>query len=178
MTQAEALTRVNKHIAGLAKAIDERMRDEQARQQQSLHMLGDRVDTRHAQTTLRMNKIEEASADAIRKLGDQIVTLTTDMQGRVDQGTQSIRDKVADIGQSTEQSVENLRRKLERRLEGVEEAQKNLDSYSGPDDLPRSTPASTAWNTVLSPHHRPRPWRTHQRLIPPRSPKQQTPLTR
>ncbi len=130
LTQAEALTRVNKHIADLAKAIDERLREDSTRQQQGLHALGDKVDTHHAKVTLRINKIEDASADAIRKLGDQIVALTTDMQGRVDQSTASIRDKVSDIGSNTQNAIEDLRRKLERRLESVEEAQKNLDSYS------------------------------------------------
>ena len=130
LNQAEALSRVNKHIADLAKAIDERLTQEQASNQQNFRALADKFDTQNAKVNLRLNKIEDASAAAIRQLGDKIVALSDELTTRADKNTSNIQSKLGTIGQNTQHSIEQLRKKLERRLESVEEAQKNLDSYA------------------------------------------------
>ncbi len=130
LSQAESLTKVNRHIANLAKAIDDRIREEYSDRQHSLRLMADKVDTQHAKVNLRLNKIEDASADAIRQLGEKIVELNTQAQTKADKNSDVIREKVTDIGTKTQRSVDELKRKLERRMESMEEAQKNLDSYA------------------------------------------------
>ncbi len=129
-TQAAALTKVNRHIAMLAKAIDARLLAESQAHQTSIQQVHTALKTTQSETGAKIKHVEEASAVAIRDLGKRVVNLSQDLNQRTSETTKSINEKISGIAIRTQRDFQEYKTKLERRIENIEETQRNLDSYT------------------------------------------------
>lgn len=137
LAQADALSKVNRHLAGMAKAIDARFKQESVAGQSRLDNVNAAIKTSQAQTDKKLSEIEKASAEALLKIGERVVALSDEMNARSDRGLESVAEKIEQLDVKTKSDFETYRADLEsyrsdfeRRVEGLEETQRNLDSYT------------------------------------------------
>lgn len=137
MEQAEALTKVNLHIAELAKAVDARMAQETRDREAALKLVRenlaknvDHMSQSVTQVETKLQSVEASSAKAILQLGERIATLNEDFTKRTESNTQAIGAKMSEIALKTQNDFEAFRNNLERRVESLEDNQRNLDSYT------------------------------------------------
>ncbi len=135
--QAAALTKVNRHIADLAKAVDARLTADAKTHKANFAAVTETVKSSQERTERKLSEIERTSAEAILKVGERVVSLSDDIRERTEKSTQILSDKVAEIASKTKQDfdvyrseVEAYRTRFERRVESLEETQRNLDSYT------------------------------------------------
>ncbi len=135
--QAEALSKINRHIAELAKAVDARLTQDAAAHKNKLDGVTEALKTSQATTEKKLSEIERASAEAILKIGERVVAVSNDMRGRAENQSGEIYKKISKVARKTKSEFETqraelqeYRSKFERRVEGLEETQRNLDSYT------------------------------------------------
>lgn len=130
IAQAAALTKVNRHIADLARAIDSRLSHESTLRSDALTRITQNVQSLQDRTQRKIQDVEQSSADAIIRIGEQVMALSNDFRVRTDKNAQAISAKMSDIAVSTQREFEDYKSQFERRLESIEENQRNLDSYT------------------------------------------------
>lgn len=130
VAQATALTKVNQHIASLAKALDARLTEERTAREHAIARLEETLALSERTHAHRFESLEKSSAEAITKLGARMVSMSQDMQQRTDNNTKAVSAKISQIAVQTQKDFDSYRSKLERRLENLEENQRNLDSYT------------------------------------------------
>lgn len=137
MMQADSLTRINKHIADMAKAIDARFEQERQARDDAIQ----RIETKLDETLTRANQtlkateahvkaVEQSSAHAVTSLGERIANMSDEFTKRTDNNTKAIGAKISDIALKTQGDFEAFKTSLERRIENLEDNQRNLDSYT------------------------------------------------
>ena len=129
LTQASALTKVNRHIADLARAIDARLSQDLSARNQAFADVNNDFVSLEQRTDARIKEIEQSSAAAIIRIGEHVVSLSHDFKERTENNTQAISAKMSTIALKTQREFEDYRSQVERRIESLEENQRNLDSY-------------------------------------------------
>ncbi|WP_017932023.1 SEL1-like repeat protein [Robiginitomaculum antarcticum] len=137
--QAEAIAKINGHIARLAGALDARLQM-QAREQAAIKAeLSGRIDTASAKNAQKISEtaqgieainhriieVESQSADAILSIGERIATLTTAMQDRLDQSDAGAQEKLAELALDHQQRFEKHKAETTRMFDVVEEEHRN-----------------------------------------------------
>lgn len=137
LVQAEALSKVNRHLAGMAKAIDAKFNETAAAQKTQLQLVSKAVQSNQQQTESKLSAIEQASADAIRSIGEKVAQISDDLRERGDKNVEALHERISSVSGETQRNfdtyrsdLENYRSQFERRVEGLEETQGNLDSYT------------------------------------------------
>ena len=124
--QVESLAKVNRHIAEMARAIDARLtKNEQAltEVQYDLTLTKSRLET-------KIQDIEQSSAKAVIELGERFVNLSNSFNHRTETNANIISKKITEISLKTQDDFDTYRRKLENRLETLEEKLRYQDSHT------------------------------------------------
>lgn len=137
LAQADALGKVNRHIADLAKAIDTRLTQDARERKEGFERLTVNLETTNTKLDNRIKDVELASAQAIVKLGERMVAVSDEFKDRTDANANAVSARLTDIAQKTQKEFEAYRKEIqdyrtqfERRVESLEESQRNLDSYT------------------------------------------------
>ncbi|MGJ8564358.1 MAG: peptidoglycan-binding protein [Alphaproteobacteria bacterium] len=137
IAQADALSKVNRHIADLAKAIDARLTQDAIARKAGFDRLTVDLENSTARIDNKIKNVELASAQAILKLGERVVAVSDEFKNRTDGNTQIVTEKISDIALKTQKEfeayraeIQDYRAQFERRVESLEESQRNLDSYT------------------------------------------------
>ena len=109
--QAESINAINAHIAKLATVVDERMQRETREREKG-----------QAQLTGRMDTLEHETADAIRTIGDKVVSVSEDITEK----SQTLRGELAEQALTRQQDYEEHKHQIAQRIEAVEDEQRNL----------------------------------------------------
>jgi len=137
-TQNKALSKINRHIAAIAQAVDSQLKaqaEEQRAetlkiQQETAQIKEDTVALRQeleaSQSTLssKIEQVETQSAEAFRSIGDRVALLTKELKARSDSLTQNVQEKLESIEVGDQAETELQRRVLEQRIESLEAEQR------------------------------------------------------
>ena len=108
--QAEAINRINAHIARLAAAVDKRIETETHAREVADTKLESRIE-----------QVELASAEAIQSLGDKVIKVADELQDRV----KHLKGELAEEAVIRQQNYEEHKFEMARRIEAIEDDQRN-----------------------------------------------------
>ena len=123
--QAESLSKINRHIAELARAIDAQMSEDR----QTLSLFRKDLTQTRTQLEGKVKDIEQSRAIAVIELGERFVNLSNDFKDRTKSNNRVISEKISEIALNTQKDFDDYKLNFERRLEALEENHRNLDSY-------------------------------------------------
>ena len=117
--QAAAISKVNRHLASIATAVDARIEEEAKSRKTAIAAL--QAETKNSQTALttRIDTIEADTARALSGTGDKIAELSEELTRRGEASELSIREKVSEVALQTQTEFESYRAGLERRIEDI-----------------------------------------------------------
>ena len=117
--QAAAISKVNRHLASIATAVDARIEEEAKSRKTAIAAL--QAETKNNQTALttRIDTIEADTARALSGTGDKIAELSEELTRRGEASELSIREKVSEVALQTQTEFESYRAGLERRIEDI-----------------------------------------------------------
>ena len=128
MAQARALSKVNKHLAELARVIDARFRNQEGETKENSAKISELEGQVH-QSYERLALIENTAAEAIRKVGDEVVGTAETFQSRLEAQNASLRERIEAIAARTKEDFDQQKTDLSRRMESIEDSQKNQSNY-------------------------------------------------
>lgn len=131
LSQADAITRINRHMADMARAVDVRINAEANARKQDIESVNARLQSAQSElkTELkseidqRVGTIERDSADALLKVGEKIEILHNQLQARRDADTDKVFQKVRSLAQQTEADFGTYREDFESRILELETRQ-------------------------------------------------------
>lgn len=134
-THAEALARINHHLARLARDIDARIDHEiKTREVQNLDLSNrlDRVEANIGPTSLELSEkieaLENDNAAAITKLGDKVVDLSMKLNAQSNNNQQVTQDKIIEIAAATQDEFKIYKDRIDEKIEGLKIAHRNQDA--------------------------------------------------
>lgn len=127
-TQALAISKVNRHLASIATAVDARIDEEAKARIAAIAAL--QAETKSGQTALteRLDTIEADTARALANTGDKIAELSEELTQRGKISEASIREKVSEIALQTQAEFETYRAGLDRRIDDITQNQPDNDT--------------------------------------------------
>lgn len=124
VSQADAIARVNKHLADIARAIDARMKAETKTRRDELDTVTEKLTTAIAASQITVERrvagIERDSAAALNQVGDTIEKIHKNLEQKRQAATDGVVEKVNELGLQTKAELAAYQSKLETRLEEVE----------------------------------------------------------
>ncbi|MGJ8560903.1 MAG: peptidoglycan-binding protein [Litorimonas sp.] len=124
VSQADAIARVNKHLADIARAIDARMKAETQARRDELDGVTETLTTAIAESQLTVEKrvaaIERDSAAALNQVGDTIEKIHAGLEKRRLASSDVVVEKVNELALQTQAELDAYQTKLETRLVEVE----------------------------------------------------------
>ena len=144
--QSAAIARINRHIADIATAVEDRLSNEaQTREAAMAEMrrtiesgesriiaaqaaLEKQHETQTQASQLRFSNLQSESAEAIRSLGDKIVDVAEEMGRRRETLGAKLRQELSESTLSSNAEFEQFRRVVERRLEALESETRGFDT--------------------------------------------------
>ena len=118
--QAQAVAKINRHLANLAKAVEDRIIKDQVKASEALRAVEQRF-------SKRLDIIETDSAEAIQTIGEKVSTLNAEIQRRNTREDAELAEKIAEMREQAQAQSRNeintvtqsLTARIER-LEGIE----------------------------------------------------------
>ena len=126
--QSAAISKVNRHLASIATAVEARIEEEAEARKVAIEHLQSEAQNKHDALTLRIDTIESDTARALAGTGDKITELTEEMSHRGKSSELSIREKVSEIALQTQTEFEAYRAGLERRIDNITQNQSGQDT--------------------------------------------------
>lgn len=124
VSQADAIARVNKHLADIARAIDARMKAETQARRDELDGVTEQLTTAIAASQHAVEKrvaaVERESAVALTQVGDTIERIHTQLEQRRQASNTVVVEKVNELAVQTQAELDAYQTKLEARLIEVE----------------------------------------------------------
>ncbi len=108
--QTEAITKINRHLASMATAIDARIAQEETSRTQAIEAL-------KAETAVKIDTVEQDTANALGNIGDKIVELSDEIKRRSEINELSIREKISEIALKTQTDFKDYKASLETQIE-------------------------------------------------------------
>lgn len=130
--QARSISKINKHIADLARIIDTRFTaHEGLTEDQSVKLIAleDQLTSIKSQSYERIRLVEDSTANAMRKIGDDVVGTAESFQAKLESQSDILRERIALIAERTQKDFDDQKVELSRRMESIEDSQKNQSSY-------------------------------------------------
>ncbi len=119
--QADAITRVNKHLADIARAVDARIKAESQARKEELDKvaaaLGTDIDKARADMEQRVDAIERDSAQALGKVGDSIERIHEQLEQRRQASSDVVVEKVNELALQTQAELDAHQSRLEASFE-------------------------------------------------------------
>ncbi len=132
MAQTAALSKVNRHIADLARVIDARLKSQAGKtenQNEKIRGIETQLTGIQSQSYERIRLVEDTTADAVRKLGDDIVSATERLHSKIERQNETMKERMTQIASKTQAEFDNQKTDLSRRMESIEDSQKNQTNY-------------------------------------------------
>lgn len=132
MAQARSLSKINRHIADLARVIDARLKSQEGETQAQAEKIGEleeQVTSMRSQSYERIRLVENTAAEAMRKLGDEVVGSAESFQSQLANQSASLRERIEKIAARTQEDFDKQSTDLSRRMESIEDSQKNQSNY-------------------------------------------------
>lgn len=124
VSQADAIARVNKHLADIARAIDARMKAETQARREELDGVTENLTTAIAASRVtvenRVAAVERDSAAALNQVGDTIEKIHERLEQRRQASNDVVVEKVNELALQTQAELDAYQTKLETRLIEVE----------------------------------------------------------
>jgi localization factor PodJL len=124
VSQADAIARVNKHLADIARAIDARMKAETQARRDELDTVTETLTTAIAESRQSVEKrvaaVERDSAAALNQVGDTIEKIHAGLEQRRQASSEVVVEKVNELALQTQAELDAYQVKLEARLAEVE----------------------------------------------------------
>ncbi|MEL6687615.1 MAG: peptidoglycan-binding protein [Pseudomonadota bacterium] len=124
VAQADAIARLNKHLADMARAVDARMKSESEARKAELDQLADKLTTAIAtsQTDLieRVETIERDSSAAFNTVGETIERLHSKLESRRKTSNETVIEKINALAVQTKADIESRQFDLNARFEEIE----------------------------------------------------------
>jgi len=127
-SQAEAISKVNRHLASIATAVDARINEEAEAREAAISALQAETKNDHNAFTARLDTIESDTARALAGAGDKIAELSEELTHRGEASELSIREKVSEIALQTQTEFEAYRTGLDRRIDDIALSQSDNDT--------------------------------------------------
>ncbi|NNE57511.1 MAG: hypothetical protein HKN36_05340 [Hellea sp.] len=127
-TRSQALTKINRHIAELARAIDSRFKTTQSRidrQSEKLSEIEASVSSVQSLAYDRIRAVEDTTAAAIRKIGDDVLKTAENYQTKLERQNLDLREKMNDVAAQTQKDFDQQRNDLSTRMENLENSVRN-----------------------------------------------------
>jgi len=116
-SQAIAIAKINRHLANLAKAVEDRIVSDQIAATEALH----RVQT---QLSDQIESVESESAKAIGTIGGKVATLSEALEARQSRMDASLAEKVSDLAAQTQAEFDKKTNSMEERIKTLEAAER------------------------------------------------------
>ena len=116
-SQAQAIAKINRHLANLAKAVEDRIVTDQIAATEALH----RVQT---QLSDQIESVESESAKAIGTIGGKVATLSEALEARQSRMDASLAEKVSDLAAQTQAEFDKKTNSMEERIKTLEAAER------------------------------------------------------
>ncbi len=132
LAQARSMSKVNQHIADLARVIDARLKSHEGEtraQAEKIAGLEEHVTSVQSQSYERIRLVENTTADAMRKLGDEVVGTAESFQSQLANQSANLRERIETIAKRTQEDFDKQSTDLSRRMESIEDSQKNQSNY-------------------------------------------------
>ncbi len=117
--QAEAISKVNRHLASIATAVESRIEEEEYARKAAIETLRAEAQSKSEALTARIDTIESDTARALAGAGDKIARLTEELTHRGEASELSIREKVSEIALQTQTEFETYRAGLDRKIDEI-----------------------------------------------------------
>ncbi|MEL7231206.1 MAG: peptidoglycan-binding protein [Pseudomonadota bacterium] len=123
LAQAEAITKVNRHLADMARAVDARLAAEARDRARDIEGVKARLAEAQSSVEARIETVERDSADALTRVGDQVSRIYEKLQGGRQDDSDAVTAKVNELALQTQAEFERFQDTLNRRLEDLEARQ-------------------------------------------------------
>jgi len=117
--QAAAISKVNRHLASIATAVDARIEEEAIARKAAITALKADTENNQKALTTRIDTIEADTARALAGTGDKIAELSQELTRRGEASELSIREKVSEVALQTQAEFETYRAGLDRRIDDI-----------------------------------------------------------
>ena len=153
--QAEAISKINRHLSSIATAVDARIAQEETARTEAIEAL-------KTETSEKIETVEQDTAQALENIGNKIIELSDEIKRRSEAHEISLREKVSEIAQQTQAEFKDFKtssnsvsgndgetRRLERKIfsltNRLEELENNLthvntQSFVPPTPTPAAAP--------------------------------------
>ena len=118
--QREALARLNRHIAGLATSVDQRLIRETKAREASSAALNAKIENVRDSFETRVEKVEQDTAAALTAVGDKITEFTTVLEDRAKTSDVETAERLADFAKETTTDFTAVHSEISARLEALE----------------------------------------------------------
>ena len=125
--QAKAIAKVNRHLANLAKAVEDRIVKDQIAAAKALSQV-------ETQLTKKIASVEADSAQAVRTIGGKVATLSEAMEARQSRIDASVKEKLSDLAAQTQAEFDRKTNSMEERIKSLEAAEREA-ALKRPDEL-------------------------------------------
>jgi len=130
--QARAIARISQHIAELARVIDARLKTQETATQTNagnIVELENELTSIKSQTYERIRLVEDSAATAVRKIGGDVVGTAEKFQVKLETQSDVLKHRISQIAEQTQQDFDQQNTELSRRMESIEDSQKNQSNY-------------------------------------------------
>ena len=119
-SQREALARLNRHIAGLATSVDQRLIRETKAREASSAALNAKIENVRESFETRVEKVEQDTAAALTAVGDKITEFTTVLEDRAKTSDVETAERLADFAKEATTDFTAIHSEISARLEALE----------------------------------------------------------
>ncbi len=123
LAQAEAITKLNRHLADMARAVDARLAAEARDRARDIEGVKARLAEAQSTVEARIDTVERDSADALTRVGDQVTQIYDKLQGGRQDDSDIVTAKVNELALQTQAEFERFQGTLNKRLEELEARQ-------------------------------------------------------
>ena len=128
--QAKSIAKINRHLANLAKAVEDRIVKDQIAATEALH----KVET---ELSSKLESIETDTANAISTIGDKVETLSDAMDKRNQKIETLVAQKISNLAARTQAQFDKKTNSMQERLDKLEQAEREA-ALTRPDALSES----------------------------------------
>ena len=137
IAQADALARINRHLADMARAVDARIAQEARDRVRDIKGVEARLDAARQAVDTRIDGVERDSADALTRMGDQVSRIHDKLQDTRQGDADTVTRKVNELALQTQAEFEAHQSRLDARLQAIEHRQVAFDPNAAREDAYR-----------------------------------------
>ena len=128
MAQADAIAKINRHLADMARAVDARIEQEARDRARDIAGVEERLAEARTEVDARIDTVERDSADALTRVGDQVSRIHDKLSSQRQSDTDVVTEKVNELALQTQAEFEAYQAKLEARIGQLEHRHAAIDT--------------------------------------------------